>query len=109
MAKEVTLIDGVQPSGTSAVDSYTSPPEGKGTRIISFTASKVAAGTANYRVFIGATAVVAKEISPATPISGPDSDTPLGLITAFIPAGQKLFVQVSTGSTIAFRASGLEF
>lgn len=109
MAKEVVLIDGVQITGTSAVDSYTSPAAGNGTRIISFTASKVAAGTVTYRVFIGATAVVAKEVIPATPISGPDHDTPLGLITAFIPPGEKLFVQVSTTLTIAFRASGLEF
>jgi hypothetical protein len=108
MAVNVTLIDGVQNSGTAADDLYTSPPNGGGTRIIAFTAS-LDTGTETYRVFVGATAVAAKEIIQATPIRGPGQDSPLELINHLIPTGQKLFVQVSTGSTITVRATGIEF
>lgn len=109
MADQRAIIDGVQPTVSTVVDSYTSPLNGGGTRIIAFTASLVASGTETYRVFVGATAVVAKEIVPATRISGPNNDSPLELMNHFIPAGDKLFVQVSTGTTISFRASGIEF
>ena len=108
MATNETLIDGVQNSGTAADDLYTSPVNGGGTRIIAFTAS-LDVGTGTYRVFIGLTAVAAKEIIQATPIRGPDQDSPLELINHFIPPGQKIFVQVSTGSTITDRATGIEF
>ena len=108
MANNVTMIDGVQPTVSTVVDSYTSPANGSGTRIIAFTASLLT-GSETYRVFVGATATAATEIIPATGLSGPDSDSPLSLINHLIPAGQKLFVQVSTGTTISFRATGIEF
>lgn len=108
MATEKTLIDGVQPTVSAPVDSYTSPANGGGTRIISFTASLVT-GTETYRVFVGTTAITAKEIIPATTITGPNDDTPLGLINHRIPPSSKLFVQSSTGTTISYRASGIEF
>ena len=108
MALNKVLIGGVQPTVTTAVDSYTSPPNGGGTRIVAFTASLVS-GSETYRVFVGASATTAKEIIPAVGLSGPDNDSPLGLVNHFIPAGEKLFVQVSTGTTIAFRATGIEF
>ena len=108
MAINVTLIDAQQPTVTSAVDSYTSPAGGNGTRIIAFTASLVT-GTENYRVFVGLTASTAAEIIPARSITGPNSSSPLELVNHFIPPGEKVFVQVSTGTTISFRASGIEF
>lgn len=108
MAINKSLIDGVQNSVNTAVDLYTSPASGGGTRIIAFTAS-LDAGTETYRVFIGATAAAAKEIIQATALAGPGQDSPLELINHFIPAGQKVFVQVSTGSTIVVRSSGIEF
>jgi len=107
MAINVTLIDGVQNSGTTAVDLYTSPAQGGGTRIIAFTASLIT-GTQTYRVFIGSTAA-AKEIIQATAIKGPSQDSPLELINHLIPAGQKLFVQSSAGNSITVRAAGIEF
>ena len=108
MAINKTLIDGVQPTVATAVDSYTSPSNGAGTRIIAFTASLVT-GTETYRVFVGASAATASEVIPEVSISGPGSDSPLELMNHLIPAGQKLFVQVSTGTTISFRATGIEF
>ena len=108
MAINITIIDGAQPAGTSAVDSYTSPANGGGTRIVAFTASLIT-GTETYRVFVGTTAIAAKEIIPATRISGPGKDSPLELVSHLIPAGSKIFVQVSTGTTISFRATGIEF
>tara|TARA_R110000851_G_scaffold14263_1_gene48318 strand:- start:109 stop:435 length:327 start_codon:yes stop_codon:yes gene_type:complete len=108
MAINKVLIDGAQPAGTAAVDSYTSPTGGGGTRIISLTASLIT-GTANYRVFIGSSAIASNEIIPARSITGPNSSSPFELAGHFIGAGEKLFVQVSSGSTIAFRASGIEF
>ena len=109
MATEATLIDGVQPDDIIAVDAYTSPSDGGGTRVTAFTASKVASGTATYRVFVGDSSVTAKEIIPARSVAGPNADSPFELINQRIPPGQKLFVQVSVASTIAFRATGLEF
>jgi len=108
MAVNVTLIDGVQPAVTTAVDSFTSPDNGAGTRIIAFTASLIT-GTETYRVFIGDAATAENEIIPATSLGGPAKDSPLELINHLIPAGEKMFVQVSTGSTISFRATGVNF
>ena len=108
MATNATLIDGVQNSGTAADDLYTSPANGNGTRITAFTAS-LDADAEKYSVFIGATAATAKKIIQLNPVKGPGQDSPLELINHFIPAGQKIFVQVTTGSTIVVRASGIEF
>ena len=108
MAINKALIDGVQPTVSTAVDSYTSPANGAGTRIVAFTAS-LAAGSETYRVFVGAAATTSKEIITATGIAGPGKDSPLELINHLIPPGDKLFVQVSTGTTISFRATGVEF
>lgn len=108
MAINKALIDGVQNSVNTAVDMYTSPANGNGTRITAFTAS-LDADAETYRVFIGATAVAAKEIIQSTSIAGPGQDSPLELINHFITPGDKIFVQVSTGTTIVIRASGIEF
>lgn len=107
MATIVEIIDGVQNTVNTAVDMYTSPAAGGGTRITAFTASLIT-GTETYRVFIGATAIAAKEIIPATGIRGPDNDSPLGIIGHLVPAGEKIFVQISTGTTITVRATGTE-
>jgi len=109
MATTVTLIDADQPTVTTAVDSYTSPSTGGGTRIIAFTASSTAGNaTASYRVFIGLTATDATEIIPAINMVAPSQDTPFELIGHLIPAGAKLFVQVSAANTITFRVTGIE-
>lgn len=108
MATNVSMIDGVQPAVTTAVDSYTSPAGGGGTRIVSLTASLVT-GTENYRVFVGDSASTANEIVPARSITGPNSSAPFELSGHYMKAGEKLFVQVSTGTTISFRATGIEF
>ena len=107
MATIVAIIDGVQNTVNTAVDMYTSPESGGGTRITALTASLIT-GTETYRVFVGATAIAAKEIIPATSIRGPDNDSPLGIIGHLVPAGEKIFVQISTGTTITVRATGTE-
>jgi allophanate hydrolase subunit 2 len=110
VADNAILINGVQPTVTTAVDSYTSPINGGGTRITAFTASNKAGNTTEtYRVFIGAGATDAKEIIPVTSVAGSQKDSPFELIGHIIPAGEKLLVQVSTGTTIAFRSTGIEF
>ena len=109
MASNVTLIDGVQPTVTTAVDAYTSPANGGGTRIVAFTASQSGGSKETFRVFIGASASNATEIIPARGLGGNESKTPFELIGHLIPTGQKLFVQVSTGTTGTFRAAGIEF
>jgi hypothetical protein len=108
MATNKALIDGVQNSVNTAVNLYTSPANGGGARIIAFTAS-LDTGSETYRVFVGSSAVAAKEIIQAVAIAGPGQDSPLELINHFVPAGDSIFVQVSTGSTIVIRASGIEF
>ena len=108
MANNVILISGVQPTTTSAENVYTSPANEGGTRIVAFTASLVT-GSETYRVFVGASAIDATEIIPATGLTGPDNDSPFGLINHLILPGESLFVQVSTGTTIAFRATGIAF
>jgi len=108
MAANKSLIDGVQNSVATAEDLYTSPASGGGTRILAFTAS-LSTGTETYRVFIGATAVAAKEIIQARSIQGPGEDSPLELMNHLVSPGDKIFVQVSTGSTITVRATGIEF
>lgn len=110
MANEVTLIDGVQLAVTVATSAYTSPPNGAGTRITAFTASNKAGNTTEtYRVFIGGAASDANEIIPTTSVSGSDKDSPLEIIGHRIPPGDELFIQVSTGTTISIRATGIEF
>jgi len=108
MATNKSLIDGIQNSVNTAVNLYTSPANGGGTRITAFTASLDTA-TETYRVFVGSSAVAAKEIIQAVAIQGPDQNSPLELINHFVTAGDSIFVQVSTGSTIVVRASGIEF
>ena len=105
MGKPVTFIDGVTPSVTTAVNAYTAPSNGNGSRILAFAAS-INSGVETYTVYIGATATDA--IIPATSVSGPGSDTPFDLINHIIPPGDSLWYQVSTGSTITLRASGRE-
>jgi hypothetical protein len=110
MATEVTLIDGIQPTVSTATNAYTSPSNGGGTRITAFTASNKAGNTTEtYRVFIGATATDAKEIIPETRVAGSGKDSPFELIGQRVPPGESIFVQPSTGTTIAFRSTGIEF
>ena len=108
MATNVAIINGVQNTGTTADSLYTSPASGNGTRITAFTAS-LGTGTETYRVFVGTTAVAANEIIQATAVRGAGQDSPLELINHLIPANHSIFVQISTGSTITVRASGIEF
>jgi len=108
MTSQTVMINGVQPTVSTPVEMYTSPSNGNGTRIIAFTASLISSTPQTYRVFIGASAIDANEIIPATSISR-EASTPAELINHLIPPGSKLFVQVSTGTAITFRATGVEF
>ena len=108
MADNKALIDGVQPTVTTAVNAYTSPSNGGGTRIASFAAS-LKTGSEIFSIFIGTAATVVNEIVPDKKIKGPAEDANLVTIDQFVPAGSSIFVKVSTGTTITFRASGIEF
>ena len=109
MATNVQLIDDAdrQPTVATTVSVYTSPSNGAGTRITQFNAS-LDTGTENYSVFYGASASTATKLVPQIGLTGPDSSTPPDIINVFIAPGEELFVQVSTGTTIKFSASGIE-
>lgn len=108
MASIVTIIDGVQPSTTTADSMYIAPASSGGVRIVAFSAS-LDTGTETYSAFIGATATADTRIIALKSITGPNEDLGAALINQVIPAGQSLFIQVSTGSTISFRCSGVQF
>lgn len=108
MASIVTIIDGVQPTTTTADSMYTAPASSSGVRIVAFSAS-LTTGTETYNAFIGATATDATKVISAKSITGPNEDLGAALINQVIPAGQSLFIQVSTGTTISFRCSGVQF
>jgi len=113
MASNTTLIDGIQPGVITVVDAYTSPTNGGGTRIIAFTASNTSgATTETYTVFVvpsGGSPNATNEIVPPSIVAVDDRETPSELISHLIPPGGTLRVQVSTASTISFRATGIEF
>jgi hypothetical protein len=108
MSSIATIIDGVQPSVTTVVDMYTAPASSSGVRIVAFAATLIT-GTESYSAFIGATATDATRIIALKSITGPNEDLGGALINHVIPAGQKLFIQVSTGTSFSFRCSGIQF
>ena len=108
MATNKSLITAVRPSVTTAVNVYTSPSNGSGTRILAFTAS-LPSGTETYKVYMGTAANSETEIIPTKSIKGPKDDTVFGVINQLIGPAESIFVEVSTADTITFRASGIEF
>jgi hypothetical protein len=108
MASIVTIIDGVQPTVTTAVNAYTAPSSSAGVRIVSFAAT-LATGTETYDAYIGTSATAVTQVIAGKSITGPNEDLGSALINQIIPAGQSLFVKVSTGTTITFRCSGVQF
>lgn len=108
MATNKSLITALRPSVTTAVNAYTSPANGAGTRVVAFTAS-IPSGTETYKVYIGTAATADTEIIPTKSIKGPKDDTAFGVINQLIGPNESIFVQVSTADTITFRASGIEF
>jgi len=109
MATNVQLISDAQkqPGVTTAVNVYTSPVNGAGTRITQFNAS-LDTGSQQFTAYVGATAVTATKIIPLVGLTGPDSSTPPDVINYFIPPGEFLFIQVTSATTIKFTASGIE-
>ena len=107
-----TLADGIQPTTTAITVVYTAPASGAGTRITAFTATNTSGSTDTYSVYIvpnGGTADATNRIIDAKSITTPLADVPAEVQEQLIPAGGTLEVAVSTGTTIAFRASGVEF
>lgn len=112
MATNAVLADGVQPTVTSAQTLYTSPASGGGTRIIAFTATNPAGTTETYSVHIvpsGGSADDTKLLIDAKSLATNVSDVPAEVQNHLIPPGGTLVVTVSTGTTINFRATGIEF
>lgn len=108
MASIVTIIDGVQPTVTTPVNAYTAPAASAGVRIVSFAAT-LATGTHSYSAYIGASATAVTQVIASKSITGGGEDLGSALINQVIPAGQSLFIEVSTGTTITFRCSGVQF
>lgn len=113
MATNVVLANGVQPGSTSAETLYTAPTTlTSGTRIIAFTAANPTASPETYSVYIvpsGGSADDTNKILVDNSLAAGDSASPPELQNQLIPKGGTLQVEVSTGTTINFRASGIEF
>jgi hypothetical protein len=112
MAQNKILSDGVQPTVATLVTLYTAPAAGGGTRIIAFTATNTNGTTDTYDLHIvpkdGAADLTNKIISAKSLVLN-DEDIPAAVQNHLIPAGGTLEVKVSTATTIAFRATGIEF
>lgn len=112
MAINKVLADGVQPTTTSLTTLYTSPANGAGTRVIAFTATNTNGTTDTYDAHIvpsGGSADLTNKLVNAKSLANPAADVPAEVQNHLIPAGGTLQVKVSTGTTIAFRATGIEF
>jgi hypothetical protein len=110
-ATNESLIDGIQPGVTTVVVGYTSPASGAGTRLTAFTATNNSATTAKYSVFIvpnGGAADTTNKIINLNSLAAEAEESPI-IQNHFIPAGGTLEVQVDTATTIAFRATGIEY
>lgn len=112
MATNVVIANGVQPSTTSATSLYTAPASSGGTRIIAFTACNSTAATHSYSAWIvpsgGSADDTNKIISDASMVADA-SDSPAEIINHLIPPSGQLYVAVDTGTTINFRATGIQF
>lgn len=112
MANNKVLANGVQPTVTTAQTLYTAPAAGGGTRVIAFTATNTNGTTDTYDLHIvpnGGSADLTNKLIDAKSLTAPASDVPAEVQNHMIPAGGTLQVKVSTGTTIAFRATGIEF
>ena len=112
MATNKVLADGIQPTVTTVETLYTAPASGGGTRVIAFTATNTNGTTDTYDLHIvpsGGSADLTNKLIDAKSLASPASDVPAQVQNHLIPAGGTLEVKVSTGTTIAFRASGIEF
>lgn len=106
-----TLIDGVQLTA-SATTLYTSPPGGKGTRVVALTALNDAAVTESYTLHIvpsGGSADSTNILVKAKSLIAGEDDEPIAIINQLIPADGTIQALASTTLTIAVRASGIEF
>ena len=112
MATNVVIANGILPSTTGVTLLYTSPANSAGTRIIAFTANNISGGTETYSVWVvpsGGTADTTNKIISSKSLATIVNSAPPELQNHLIPAGGTLHVQVSTASTINFRATGIQF
>lgn len=112
MAINKILADGVQPTVTTVEILYTSPLAGGGTRVIAFTAANTNGTTDTYDLHIvpnGGSADLTNKLVDSRPLTSKFSDVPAEIQNHLIPPGGTLEVKVSTGTTIAFRSTGIEF
>jgi hypothetical protein len=115
MATNVVLINGVLPVSTSIQTLYTSPTEndgGSGTRIVAFTATNTDGSAQTYDLHIvplDGTADNTNKIGDTISLTANQTKIPLGVINQLIPPGGTIQIAVSVGSTINFRATGIEF
>ena len=112
MALNKILADGIQPTVTTAVTLYTAPAAGAGTRVIAFTATNTSGTTDTYDLHIvpsGGSADATNKLVSLKSLTNPASDVPSEVQNHLIPPGGTLQVKVSTGTTVAFRATGIEF
>jgi hypothetical protein len=112
MAANKVLIDGVQPTVTTVESLYTAPLSSAGVRVVAFTATNNGGTTETYNAFIvpqGGSPDNTNKVVNAKSLAAAAVDTPAAALNHLIPNGGSLQVQVSTGTTIAFRATGIEF
>lgn len=112
MALNTVLANAVQPTVTTMVLLYTAPLAGAGTRVTAFTAANPSATHAKFDAHIVPNGDSASDVNLLVKDAGlaaSESMMVLVLQNHLIPAGATLQVKVSTGTTITFRVTGIEF
>ena len=114
MATNKVLADGIQPTVTTVVTLYTASANlQSGTRVIAFTANNATGGAETYDLHIvpsdGSADATNKLVSARSVAATIGTDVPAEVQNHLIPPGGTLEVKVSTGTTIAFRSTGIEF
>ena len=112
MATTEVLINGVQPTATTVQTLYTAPASSAGTRVIAFTATNSTVTTATYDLHVvpsGGSADDTNRVVSARSLIQNATNTPPEVQNHLIPAGGTLEIKVSVATTIAFRATGIEF
>ena len=104
------IIDGVQPANDSLKEMFKAPNT-NGVRITAFTITNSTSTAAACEIYITgdkgrAVPSVANKILQTEELSQNETYCPHELINQIIPAGGALYLKVSTGDTLSFRASG---
>jgi hypothetical protein len=107
---DLALAESYRSSIANTIETiYTSPVNGAGTIITSFTATNNTAANRTYKAYIyGALATPVQAVIPTKIVIRNRYDSGAGIVNQFIPAGGTLRVESDLASSIVFRVSGKE-